>query len=153
MKKIFFPTCSDTNIELLLKAQLFQRFPAVWETWDRAVNSLGDGGRCTRTCTSGNAHLQCGQHYLLHRGEVGLPQELRLLPEGQDLILVDGAHRGRDLQTTNSSQAAQPGSAVGAGGAAGDVRAGSVQAEQIRERFKVLKMLQVNWMMCSSRCC
>lgn len=48
------------------------------------------------------AHLQSGQHDLLHRGEVGLPQELSLLPEGQDLVLVDGAHRGGDLPTTNS---------------------------------------------------
>lgn len=46
------------------------------------------------------AHLQSGQHDLLHRGEVGLPQELSLLPEGQDLVLVDGAHRGGDLSTT-----------------------------------------------------
>lgn len=46
-----------------------------------------------------NPHLQCGQHYLFHRREVGLPQELSLLSEGQDLILVDGADGGRDLQT------------------------------------------------------
>lgn len=43
-------------------------------------------------------HLQCGQHNLLHRGEVRLPEELGLLSEGQDLILVDGANRGRDLE-------------------------------------------------------
>lgn len=97
----------------------------------------------TCTCVSANAHLQCGQHYLLHRGEVGLPQELRLLSEGQDLILVDGAHRGRDLQTTNNSQA----------DGAEDIQADSVQAEQIQEGFKVLKTLQVNWIMCSCRCC
>lgn len=55
------------------------------------------------TCVM-NPHLQCGQHYLFHRGEVGLPEELSLLSEGQDLILVDGAHRGWNLQTTNSGQ-------------------------------------------------
>ncbi len=53
-----------------------------------------------------NTHLQCGQHYLFHRGEVCLPEELSLLSEGQDLILVDGAHGGRNLQMTNSSQSA-----------------------------------------------
>lgn len=46
-----------------------------------------------------NPHLQCGQHYLFHGREVGLPEELSLLSEGQDLILVDGADGGRDLQT------------------------------------------------------
>jgi len=45
-------------------------------------------------------HLKRGQHYLFHGGEVGLPEELSLLSEGQDLILVDGAHRGRDLRRT-----------------------------------------------------
>lgn len=49
-------------------------------------------------------HLQRGQHYLFHRGEVGLPEELSLLSEGQDLILVDGAHRGGNLQQTTNSQ-------------------------------------------------
>lgn len=59
-------------------------------------------------CVCVNPHLQRGQHYLFHRGEVGLPQELCLLPEGQDLILVDGAHRGRDLQAgKNNSESAQ----------------------------------------------
>lgn len=50
-----------------------------------------------------SAHLQCGQHYLLHRREIGLPEELSLLSEGQDLILVDGAHRGRDLWSHKQS--------------------------------------------------
>lgn len=49
-------------------------------------------------------HLQRGQNDLLHRREVGLPEELSLLSEGQDLILVDGAHGGWDLQTTSSSR-------------------------------------------------
>lgn len=53
-----------------------------------------------------NPHLQCGQHYLFHGGEVRLPEELSLLSEGQDLILVDGVHRGWNLQTTKSSQSA-----------------------------------------------
>lgn len=59
---------------------------------------------CACVCVCGNAHLQRGQHYLLHRGEVGLPQKLRLLSEGQDLVLVDGAHRGRDLQAAKKQQ-------------------------------------------------
>lgn len=54
-----------------------------------------------------NPHLQCGQHYLFHRGEVRLPEKLSLLSEGQDLILVDGAHGGRNLQTTNSQIVSQ----------------------------------------------
>ena len=37
-------------------------------------------------------YLQCGQYDLLHRVEVSLPQELGLLSQGQNLILVDGAH-------------------------------------------------------------
>lgn len=74
----------------------------------------GDGGGGERTAgrprgrlvvcmCAASPHLQRGQHYLLHGGEVGLPQELSLLSQGQDLILVDGAHGGRDLRTTNSS--------------------------------------------------
>lgn len=54
-------------------------------------------------CVCVCSHLQRGQHYLFHRGEVGLPEELSLLSEGQDLILVDGAHRGRDLWTTSTA--------------------------------------------------
>ena len=61
--------------------------------------------RVVSTCVF-NPHLQCGLHYLLHGGEVGLPEELSLLAEGEDLILVDGAHRGWDLQQKDSSQSA-----------------------------------------------
>lgn len=46
-------------------------------------------------------HLQGGQNNLFHRGEVGFPEELSLLSEGQDLVLVDGAHRCGNLQRTN----------------------------------------------------
>lgn len=60
---------------------------------------------CVNLCMSvSSPHLQRGQHYLFHRGEVGLPEELSLLSEGQDLILVDGAHRGGNLQQTTNSQ-------------------------------------------------
>lgn len=60
---------------------------------------------CVCVCVL-NPHLQRGQHYLFHRGEVGLPEELSLLSKGQDLILVDGAHGGWDLWTTNSQHSA-----------------------------------------------
>lgn len=42
-------------------------------------------------------YLQCCEHNLFHGGEVRLPQELRLLPEGQDPVLVDRADGGGDL--------------------------------------------------------
>lgn len=42
-------------------------------------------------------YLECSEHDLLDGGEVRLPEKLRLLPEGKDLILVDGADSGRDL--------------------------------------------------------
>lgn len=50
-----------------------------------------------------SSHLQCGQNNLFHGGEVSFPEELRLLSEGQDLILVDGVHRGGNLQRTNAT--------------------------------------------------
>ena len=54
---------------------------------------------CVCVCASvpACAYLQRGEHYPLNRVEVGIPEELCLLPEREDLILVDGAHRGRDL--------------------------------------------------------
>lgn len=102
-------------------------FAKTWEGWEWSgccrgwaealwEGKIDDGGRNRREAegTGGSRvwaysmrvwtpHLQRGQHYLFHRGEVGFPEELSLLSEGQDLISVDGAHRGRNLQKTKQS--------------------------------------------------
>lgn len=52
---------------------------------------------CVQVLHCMSVYLECGQYNLLHRVEVGLPQELGLLSQGQDLILVNGAHCWGDL--------------------------------------------------------
>lgn len=42
-------------------------------------------------------YLECCEYDPLYGGEIRLPEKLRLLPEGKDLVLVDGADGGGDL--------------------------------------------------------
>lgn len=47
---------------------------------------------------AGVLYLERSDHDLLYGGKVRLPEKLRLLPDGKDPVLVDGADGGRDLQ-------------------------------------------------------
>lgn len=70
--------------------------------------AAGEGG------SGRGAHLQRGVHDLVHGGEVGVPQELGVLLEGQHTLRVDAAHGGGDLCRGSSgvltSASPQPGS-------------------------------------------
>lgn len=45
------------------------------------------------------ADLQCGEDYLVHGGEVGFPQHLGPLSQGQDSLISDRSHCGWHLRT------------------------------------------------------
>lgn len=45
------------------------------------------------------AHLQCGEDYLVHRGKVRVPQHLGPLSEGQDSLISYCSHCGWHLRT------------------------------------------------------
>lgn len=44
-----------------------------------------------------DTHLQRGDDDLVHGGEVGVPQHLRPLSEGQDSLVAHRSHRGGHL--------------------------------------------------------
>lgn len=69
--------------------------------------AAGEGG------SGRGAHLQSGVHDLVHGGEVGIPQELCLLLEGQHTLRVDAAHGGGDLCRGSSRVLTSPSPELG----------------------------------------